>query len=442
MNFNLSFKAEHCFSKYEKYDRASICFLFIFTYLMSLFLCYELYLSGFYSYINIAFDLDQSWYFDIITRAPEHWIYKGESMETPLNVKHPFLYILRIPTEFLQLFGMNEEISGIVTTLFFVSMTPVVFYLCARMLKNTQLNSFLLTLIFIFSTTFVVNAQVLDSYSIAQFWIITAVFIFIRCISLNILDNSWGKAFVYVAMVGTTSYLILLVILCELLILTKNRGKGHSELIGYAKTIIFKSTMLFIFFFVAIYYEILIALILDPVGVLKSVLWAVARPGEKSGIETILEVFFLTSFIAPPPTLMNLGDGTIMLDYRSYEFSWYTIFTVALLISVFVIAIKSEISYIYSLSLLWFLINVLFHIVYQDRGSLFLYTGHIFPLVALFISNALKFNERANNSLLFLILFIVLFNNFRILGDLEKSIQLNSNGNPSVKVVIKSDDLI
>ena len=199
MNFNLSFKAEHCFSKYEKYDRASICFLFIFTYLMSLFLCYELYLSGFYSYINIAFDLDQSWYFDIITRAPEHWIYKGESMETPLNVKHPFLYILRIPTEFLQLFGMNEEISGIVTTLFFVSMTPVVFYLCARMLKNTQLNSFLLTLIFIFSTTFVVNAQVLDSYSIAQFWIITAVFIFIRCISLNILDNSWGKAFVYVA---------------------------------------------------------------------------------------------------------------------------------------------------------------------------------------------------------------------------------------------------
>ena len=362
-------------------------------------------------------------------------------METPLNVKHPFLYILRVPAEFLQFLGMSEEISGIVTTLFFVSMTPVVFYLCSRMLKYTQLNSFLLSLIFIFSTTFVVNAQVLDSYSIAQFWIIAAVFLFIRGINLNFLDDSWVKAFVYVAMVGTTSYLILLVILCELLMLVKFRDKGYSEIFRYAKSVLLKCTILFLVFFVAIYYEILIALILDPVGVLKSVLWAVARPGEKLGIESILEVFFLTSFIAPPPTLLNIGDDMIMLDYRSYDYSSYNVFTVAFLISVFLLALKSEISYIYSLSLLWFLTNVLFHVVYQDRGSLFLYTGHIFPLVALFILNALKFKERTNNSLLFVMLVIVLFNNFRIHWDIEKSIQLNSHGNVAVKVVLKADKI-
>ena len=365
----------------EKKDRYPLLILFICLYSLGYFINNNLYQLGFYQYVNIAFDLDQAWYIDALSRPSNTWLYNTAVAETPLWIKHPLLYCFRLPAELLQLLGFKEDISAILVTLFFIATTPILFYTSLKLSQFSSLHSLILTIAFIFSSTFLVNMMVLDSYSIAQFWILSALVLFLISVNTRSLNNTWLKAIVYVGLAGTTSYLVLFAILCEVcLLLHIKTGNSAKEIASYLLSLSLKFSSIFLLVFAAVYADTLITIVTDPVGVLRKTLWAVARPGEKEGLLKVLETFLGYSVYSPAATTVVLEDKVTMLDFRALGSSMFDYFILASLIGFYLLSLTRLASPVMRLALLWILINTGFHLIYQDRSSLFIYTGHLLPI--------------------------------------------------------------
>lgn len=407
--------------------------IFFSVFIVYLNLCLELNSKGFYSYINVAFDLDQAWFIDTISRNPTEWLYKGnDELTSDFSVKHPFISFFRYLSDCFQIFGLSENTSAIVVSLIFVSLTPSVFYLICRQLELDVLASLLTTLLFISSATFIVNAQVLDSYSIAQFFIVSSLLIHLIELDSKTISPSWTKVLVYTFLFGVTSYLVLLIILLELNLIRIKFGLGTKQIKEYLIKIcirlFFTTSILLIF----LHYKIIFTLITDPISIAKEILWAVARPGEKTNTFEVAIIFIFNSLIAPIADVINIEPNVYMLDYRSTNFSVYGLIgAIFIIVSLTLLIIEiwtRRIDNIKMISLVWIIVNIVFHSIYQDRGSLFLYCGHLLPFVILLIFNQKSFYMKKCISL-FIILLAVLFNNSTVYTDINKSIHINNPKN-------------
>lgn len=365
----------------EKKEPYHLLLLFFGLYAVGYLVNYHLYQLGFYQHVNIAFDLDQAWYIDALSRPSDAWLYNTAAAETPLWIKHPLLYLLRFPAEILQLLGFEQDLSAILISLFFIAATPVLFYTCLRLAAFSPLHSLVLTIAFSLTATFLVNMMVLDSYSIAQFWILAAIALFLNSVNTGKFGNTWLKAAVYVGLAGTTSYLILFAILCEISLLFNQVNKRSAkEIRAYLLAVIGKFSAIFIAVFAVVYADALVAILSDPVGVIRKTLWAVARPGEKEGLLKIIETFLVYSVYSPAATTIVLEDKVTMLDFRVLGNSWFGYFVVASLVCFYLLSLTKIATPVVKLAVVWVIINLGFHLIYQDRSSLFLYTGHLLPI--------------------------------------------------------------
>lgn len=382
---------EYPLNKTNHYASNKTYFYFIgsmlLLYIVYFFVNLELYRENFYQYINIAFDLDQAWFIDALARPSDAWLYNTAVAETPLWIKHPLLYLLRFPAQLLQLAGIEQDLSAIMVTVAFISATPLLFYYCLRLCQLDSLVSAILTVAFSFSASFLVNAMVLDSYSIAQFWILATVALFLKQMAAGKPQHLWLKAFIYVGLVGTSSYLILLALLAEALLFAHQHQQLGSKTYFYSLLhLAMAFTLIFGLGFILVYANTLVTLISDPVSVLKKTLWAVSRPGEKEGIIKIIETFLVYSVFSPSFSAISIEPNLTMLDYRQFDGTLLSYSGLLLLIVSYLLAVSKLNQPIIQLALLWLMINFSFHLFYQDRSSLFLYTGHIIPLCFLALS--------------------------------------------------------
>ncbi|MEL6365431.1 MAG: hypothetical protein AAFR11_11405 [Pseudomonadota bacterium] len=128
----------------------------------------------------------------------------------------------------------------------------------------------------------------------------------------------------------------------------------------------------------------------DPAGAVKKLLWAQTK-GPTESLAQLLGVVFFMSVAAPAPTEVVLEDGKTILDYRTFVFSplgWP-----ALVVWIGLLAESArdwwkkrqeDIDWIRVGLVLALAFNIVFHLKYQFRGSIFLYVGHwSFALFAL-----------------------------------------------------------
>lgn len=351
-------------------------FLFLAVYTAFFMGCNSLLNSGFYNQMNIAFDFDQNWFFDFVGRPHESWLYRGASSKVVLLFKHPFMYFYYDLAYCLQALGVSVEHSVIAVSLLFHSLSAVILFVIFRLNKFSTVKALFFTLAYTFSATFLVNGLVLDTYSLVSFWIAVIFLVLTLKATQNIEVNEWCRAAIAAFAVGTTLYLLLLVVMLELYLAYKREGNVSRVLVS--KSLYFqalRAAVLLAAGMVIIYHEILVEVISDPIGYFKSVYWLVQRPGEKAGLIQVIKVFTTFSLVAPGITTITLADGVQMGDFRELSFSpfgWIGF----LLVGVIVFAQLNRNSDIKIFSLIWLLICVAFHLVYQDRGSLFLYTGH------------------------------------------------------------------
>jgi hypothetical protein len=129
----------------------------------------------------------------------------------------------------------------------------------------------------------------------------------------------------------------------------------------------------------------LLAAAAEPIATLKQLYW-VQTKGETTGIGPVLLGFFGFAFAAPDFTLVDLPEH-VMRDFRHYDMSglgaallpaWIVLWAGAA-----VLALRAPTTRPYALAALGCIVfNVLLHLEFQFRFSVFLYAGHVWPAVA------------------------------------------------------------
>lgn len=359
-------------------DLLTVVVIFLVSFFFYFVACKELLSTGFYQQMNIAFDLDQNWYFDLIGREPIDWLHKTATTSRPLAIKHPFIYLYHYLVLFLNSLGLTDSMSVVVISQIFHSGSLVVSYFIFRCLYRTSIESAFLTFGLAGTSTYISTGLVLDIYSLSIFWISIIFLIVCRYIYHKHKTPIWYRAIVSVMAIGTTSYLIILVFLMELFLAKKPYDKLFHYLIKvelYKQ--LFRIFIIGILLFCFIYYQVIIDIIQDPIGILKRTFWTVNRPGEKSGVIQIVSVFMLFSIISPKISNITLPEGIIMKDLRTIDFSFIGWVGVTIIMGLFIFSFKkNKLQSIALFCLFWIVINIFFHSIYQYRGSLFLYCGH------------------------------------------------------------------
>lgn len=369
---------------------------------------FQLLSIGFYDHINIAFDFDQAWFFDMLAYPPDAWKHRVAQDTAPLLIKHPFIYLYRFPCQLLQHLGVNPELSVVLLSLMFHTGTLVLSYFIFLKILESPRKATFMTWFMMLSSTYLANGIVLDTYVLAGFWITCCFSLYLKELTEDSLNTNWLKILVYVMAIGTTTYLLLLVLLLEISLVWSKKAKHDSkELIYYLFQGVIKSIGLFFILFCLCYYQNIISILSDPVGVIKRTLWAVARPGEKEGIISIINTFVIHTFVAPFHSIIMIEKDISMADFRNggYHFLGYILILPLLVLHALSFKTKSPLLFV---SIAWLMITMMFHVEYQDRGSLFLYTGHTMLASSIVIALGLRaFNVKVGWILpAFLIVFL------------------------------------
>jgi len=341
---------------------------FIFYYLG----CKELLTAGFYQQINIAFDLDQSHFFYSVAHDID--------TERLLLIKHPFIYLYNYVIHALRLVGVSDNIAVIGLAQCFHSGSLVVSYYVFRTIGRTTLESGFLTFGLAGTSTYISTGLVLDVYSLSIFWISAIFLVICKAEYQKQTGSIWLRSLISIMAIGTTSYLIVLVILMELSLEKKEGIKFYnifSSKLFYQQ--LFRIAVIGLMIFIIIYFQVIIEISQDPIGVLKRIFWTVNRPGDKEGIVQVISVFSLFSILSPKVTSILLPEGITMIDLRDMDFSFLGWFIIILLTLSIVFKFKNNNKnhcFLWLICLFWLAFNVIFHTIYQYRGSLFLYTGH------------------------------------------------------------------
>jgi len=401
---------------YKNKDKAVTALIFLVSFIFYYISCIELLSHGFYEKINIAFDLDQSWYFDMVGRDSVDWVFKTASDTKPLLIKHPFIYLYHYPVLILNMIGYSDNVSVIILSQIFHSGSLVLSFLVFRSMGHSTLESSLLTFGLAGTSTYISTGLVLDTYSLVIFWISAIFLILCKSIYQNIECPLWARAFISIMAIGTTSYLIVLVVLMEL---TLTRMINKSVFNGFFLKKVLKQLLrvfvLGVLLFFIVYYQIIVDIIEDPITVIKRVYWVVNRPGEKQGLFQVLSVFSIFSILSPIVSNILLPEGMGMIDLRVMNYGY--IGWISLMIMLFLIVSNLKINKhkpILQFSFLWFIFNVLFHTIYQYRGSLFIYSGHfILAVFIIWIGNGI-YSKRNNSILIFIWSTLVWVNNYEM----------------------------
>jgi len=381
-----------------KADYLITLIIFVASYVLYYTACKELLLAGFYEQINIAFDLDQSYYFDMVWRNSSDWLFKTNENPQRLNLKHPFISLYYYIVVVLNALDFSGNMAVIILSQTFHSGSLVISYFVFRSMGRTTLESSALIIGLAGTSTYISSGLVLDTYTISIFWIAALFLIICKAEYQQTECPVWLRAVVSIMAIGTTSYLITLVVMTEFF-LVKRRGESflNSFLNKGLYMQLLRIIVLGIGLVVFIYYQVVCEFIQDPVGILKRIFWAVNRQGEKTGIFQVITVFTIFSIISPKVSHVMLPESINMIDLREMEFNylgWFVLFIMAL--SLIFKGRNTQHAFILLFSLSWLIINIIFHTLYQDRGSLFIYSGHFILAVFILYFTPIKLAENGS----------------------------------------------
>jgi hypothetical protein len=329
--------------------------------------------QGVYSdYYNLAFD------FDPVRMV---WALAGTPPDF-LGIKHPFVVLLRPLAWPLLMVGMSpKEAVGLIMASFGAAKVALCFIFLRKALIEWPIAA-ALTLLFIVTGTQIFTSIITETYGVAAFsimltWVIAQA---------RIVDANRFRRLRYVAGVltfGTTITNVVQTFIAEMLVSWRWEGLKRA----IRRCIIFGIvlTIPIVILSVAVWYNPLREELRDPVLALKHVLWQNTK-GPHTGIGQVLRTFFLLSFVSPVYSWLMLPEGINMRDFREYAFPFPGQIAAPLWLVFCAVGTVAGFCHrgyrIIALGLAAALaFNLLFHLDFQFRGSLYIYTAHVHFLV-------------------------------------------------------------
>ncbi|MDD4915656.1 MAG: hypothetical protein PHW13_11550 [Methylococcales bacterium] len=394
-------------------------------------------------YLNLAFDFDPAYFLRFLTD-------KQAADGMGINYKHPFWPVFRQFAALFQAMGYDpKSASGLVMALF-GGMTVTLSYVFARLFGAGRPESSAATLFFAAGSTGIFTSVIVESYgwvnfSLALLWCV--YLINFRKFSFGV----WPRLLAATLVFGVTITNIMQAVVAEFFLKCRTVNAGRA----FIRAILFSLAVgLLAVFVVALFqpHDLWLALS-DPLKTLRTIYWLKTK-GETVGFIQLLKTFFIYSVYAPEFDSVRLSPTVDMLDFRAFRFSFPVLcavwvwcgFWLANLI--FGIRTKDGSKLILSL-LATIILNLVFHLGYQFRGSIYIYAAHLyFPIFAVSLAAApwvrtRGLGWRSGYTALFLILALfALQNNLlrsRQFIDYFKTIAIPADGDPAISVSKQTD---
>lgn len=345
--------------------------------------------TSFSDFINLAFDFDPAYYVRSQAGPPA-----TDGMG--INHKHPLWMIFRIFAWPFTLAGLEPKAVAALSASLIGAISAMLVYAVVRGTGARRAESFLASVFYAASATPLVVGMIPESYGWAGLTLLALWFAYQRSLSRPSLGRPsqrlWVRAAVAVAVTGTTLTNAVQALIAEAV----DGWRGRT---GMAEAL--RARWLPFCALVTLGVLGTLALnqpadtwnmITDPLGTARSILWN-ATHGPKEGLAAVLETFLVFSFFAPGYTEVPLSPLVPMVDFRAWLYPSWMLATIAVwgLFALINVAVAWHLGtqrpWLLALTAA-LVFNVLFHLGFQYRGSLFLYGAHTHALVFLLAVSA------------------------------------------------------
>ena len=335
------------------------------------------------SFLNLAFDFDPAFFVRFLT-----------SPDTPdglgINFKHPLWFLFR-PTAwpFMALGYEARQAAGLAMALVGAGSVSLC-YGFARLLGAGRPESAAATLFFAATSTTLFTAIIPESYGWANFSILMLWCAYLYGVRSGALR--W-RLLVPVTLIATgvtlTNFMQGFVAGC----FAPRDGAGWRDRVQTLAALCVGVGLLVTVILVLVQPGDVWHVLTHPVQTFKVIYWQQTK-GPKVGLSTLLQTFFGYSFFAPGYTPVRLGELVTMLDFREWRYGGLAgaavLAWLAWLLANVGIGLRSAQARSVWLPLLVVVaLNLLFHLSFQFRGSVYIYAAHLhFPIFALSLAAA------------------------------------------------------
>jgi hypothetical protein len=335
-------------------------------------LAFRLAQGAYLDYYNLAFDFDPIRTVGALA-AP-----------TPdfLGVKHPLFVLLRPLAWPFLLIGLTAKEAAALVLAGFGSATATLCYLFLRKAGIERPIATPLTLLFIVSGTQLFTAIIAETYGVAGFSIILTWVI----AQARLANPDRFRHLRYLAAVltfGTTITNTVQSFIAEMLVAW--RWEGFVRAIR--RCVLFGLILLIpiVILAAAVWHHDLLIALQDPILAVKQVYWLRSQSA-RTGPGEVLLTFFTFSFVSPHYSWLMLPEGVNMRDFREYSFPYAGQIAAPLWLAFAFVGIVAAFRHrryrVIAAGLGGALVfNLLFHLDFQFRGSLYIYAAHLHFLI-------------------------------------------------------------
>ena len=333
-------------------------------------------------YFNLAFDFDPIRYVGTF----------GLSPADPGGVKHPLILLLRPLGQALVLLGCDAKQASVLVMAGFGAAGVAIACLFVRAIGAGRAEAAALTTLYAVTGTQLFTSIVAEAYGpagfgIAALWLLTARRLSDPGLSDPGLsdrhERPWLRYLLGVFCFGVTLTNVMQVALTELLVALR----FHAPMDAIRRAIRFGLilTAILIVLCAVVWHDEVATIVADPVGALKQVYWLRTK-GERTGALKVVETFLGYSFISPVFDKVHLPEGIDMLDFRRTSFAgignvaWFAWLTF-LASGAAGALLNARTRWLMAGMAAALALNMLFHVDFQFRGSLYIYASHTHFLV-------------------------------------------------------------
>lgn len=341
--------------------------------------------GSYFDYLNLAFDFDPPYFLDYLTGSTS-------TGDFGVNYKHPLWMLFRPFGLVLLSLGFTAKQAAALVMALFGGLSVALAYGFARLTGAGRPESLAASLFFAGSCSTWLNAMVIESYgwanfSLALMWCGYALALGRR------FESFWARALAAALVAGVTITNLVQALIAEGLW----RRQSSSLFVTVRHLFLFGALVgLIVILLIALCQpRELWWLLSHPVSALKEVYWMRTKTDAEAGLLQLMQTFFVSSFFAPEFEPVPLSPVVTMLDFRGFSVSPMVLATSCvwcgfLLFNGLMGLRRSGPQRVLTLALLAAVaFNLLFHLDYQLRGSVFIYAAHLhFPIFALSLGAA------------------------------------------------------
>ncbi len=357
---------------WARQDSVLLAVLLILSLLLYSPLAWRLAQGVYLNYYNLAFDFDPIRTVDALTTTPPDF----------LNVKHPLFVLLRPLAWPLLWLGCTGREAAALLLSGFGAVTVALCFVFLRQARIERPIASALTVLFIVSGAQIFTAIIAETYGVASFTIVLTWVI----AQARLRDPSRFRILRYVAGVatfGTTLTNVMQTAIAEFVVAWRHLRFSRA----FRPCILFGVILggVIAVLATAVWYHDLLDELRDPVLALKHIFWQQTK-GPVTGPGQVLLTFFTYSFVSPGYSWLMLPEGINMRDFRDYIYPPAGFITAPLWLVFCAVGTVAGLMHrryrvIAAAIAVALLCNLLFHMRFQFRGSLYLYAAHMHFLV-------------------------------------------------------------